>query len=86
MTTTKVTQKSELMETLYSEEIENINACILEGKESIYEKGRIEVPFNKVFDSEKKYTHYNLIQIADIFESYSWYVKVIESDEIFDFS
>ena len=83
---TKVTQKTELLELLYSKEVELINACILEGKESIYENGKIQIPFDKVLSSEKKYTRDNMIQIADIFEEQGWYVKIIEADGMFDFS
>ncbi len=84
--TTKITQKNDLLELLYSKEVEVINGCILEGKESIYENGKIQIPFDKVLCGEKKYTRDNLIQIADIFENYGWYVKIIESESVFDFS
>jgi hypothetical protein len=86
MPTTKITQKAEMMELIYSREVEIINACILEGKESIYENGKIHIPFDKVLSSDKKYTRDNLIQIADIFENYGWYVKIIETEGVFDFS
>jgi len=81
--TTKITQKNELLELLYSREVELINACILENKDSIYENGKIHIPFSKVLNSEKKYSHDNLIQIADIFEECGWYVKIIGSEEVF---
>jgi hypothetical protein len=86
MPTTKITQKIELLELIYSKEVEIINAWILESKESIYENGNIHIPFDKVLNSDKKYTRDNLIQIADIFENHGWYVKIIEAEEAFDFS
>ena len=86
MPTTKITQRTELLELLYSKEIEIINACILECKESIYENGKIHIPFDKVLNSEKQYTRDNLIHIADIFEDNGWYVKIVESEGVFDFS
>ena len=86
MPTTKITQRVELLELLYSKEVEIINAFILEGKESLYENGIIHIPFEKVLNSEKKYTRENLIQIADIFEDSGWYVKIVESEGVFDFS
>jgi hypothetical protein len=84
--TTKITQKTDLLELLYSKEVEIINACILDGKDSIYENGKIQIPYDKVLSEGKKYTRDNLIQIADIFEKYGWYVKIIESESVFDFS
>lgn len=84
--TTNITPKSELMELLYSKETEIINACILEGKDIIYENGEINIPFDKALNSEKKYTRDNLIAIADIFENYGWRVEILESDRIFYFS
>lgn len=84
--TTKITQKTNLLELLYSKEVKNINTCIFDGKESIYEHGKIQILFDKVLSNEKKYTRDNLVQIVDIFENYGWYVKIIESEGIFDFS
>ena len=85
--TTKITQKTELLELLYSEEIEIINTFINEGKAGMYENGKIEIPFDKVFINGKDYTRENLIHIADIFENFGgWYVKINESEEVFDFS
>ena len=86
MPTIKITQRTELLELLYSREVELINACILECKENMYGDGNIHIPFAKVLNSEKKYTRNNHIQIADIFEEYGWYVKIVESEEEFDFS
>lgn len=86
MPTTKITQRTELLELLYSKEVETINACILECKDNMYENGKIDIPFDKVLNGEKKYTHENLVQIADIFEEHGWYVKIIEAEGIFDFS
>ena len=86
MPTTKITQRTELLELLYSKEVETINAFILEGKESMYENGIIHIPFDKVLNNEKKYTRDNMIQIADIFENSGWYVKIVESEGVFDFS
>jgi hypothetical protein len=86
MPTTKITQRTELLELLYSKEVETINACILECKECMYEDGKIHIPYDKVLNSEKKYTRENLIHIADIFENSGWYVKIIESEGVFDFS
>ena len=83
MPTTKITQRIELLELLYSKEVETINASILECKESMYENGKIHIPFDKVLNSEKKYSHDNLIQIADIFEEHGWYVKIVGAEEIF---
>ena len=84
--TTKITQKIELLEILYSREIETINAFILESKDHLYENGIIQIPFDKVLNGEKKYTRNNLIQIADIFENHGWYVKITESEGVLDFS
>jgi hypothetical protein len=84
--TTKITQKNELLELLYSREVETVNAFILESKDSLYENGMIQIPFDKVLNNEKKYSRSNLIQIADIFENYGWYVKITESEGVFDFS
>ncbi len=84
--TTKITQKIELLEILYSREVETINAFILESKDNLYENGIIQIPFDKVLNNEKIYTRNNLIQIADIFENHGWYVKITESEGIFDFS
>jgi hypothetical protein len=83
MPTTKITQRIELLELLYSKEVETINASILECKECMYEEGKIHIPFDKVLNTEKKYSHDNLIQIADIFEEHGWYVKIIGSEETF---
>jgi hypothetical protein len=84
--TTKITQKTELLELIYCKEIEVINACILEGKESFYEIGSINIPFDKVLNNDKKYTRNNLIQIADVFENHGWYVKILEAEGTFNFS
>jgi len=84
--TTKITQKNELLELLYSREVETVNAFILESKDSLYENGMIQIPFVKVLNNEKKYSRSNLIQIADIFENHGWYVKITESEGVFDFS
>lgn len=86
MTTVKITTRNELMESLYSKETENINACILEGKEEFYEKRRIEIPFDKTLIGEKQYSRDHLTDIADIYENYGWRVEVYESDRKFYFS
>jgi hypothetical protein len=86
MPITKITQRIELLELIYSKEVEIINACVLECKDSMYENGIIHIPFDKVLNGEKKYTRENLIQIADIFEENGWYVKIVESEGVFDFS
>lgn len=86
MPTTKITQRTELLELLYSKEVETINACILECKENMYENGKIHITFDKVLNSEKQYSHDNLIQIVDIFEEHGWYVKIIGAEEKFIFS
>ena len=84
---TKITQKTDLLELLYSEEIEIINTYIHEGKAEMYENGKIEISFDKVFKNDKEYTRDNLIHIADIFENFGgWYVKINESEESFSFS
>lgn len=84
--TTKITQRIELLELLYSKEVETINASILGCKDCMYEDGKIHIAFDKVLNSEKKYSHDNLIQIADIFEEHGWYVKIIRAEETFIFS
>lgn len=86
MPTTKITQKTDLLELLYSKEIEMINAFILEEKQSLYENGKIQLSFDKVLCSDKKYSRDNLIQIADVFENHGWYVKIVESEGTFNFS
>jgi hypothetical protein len=84
--TTKITKRKELLELLYSKEVETINASILECKDCMYQDGKIHIPFDKVLNGEKNYSHDNLIQIADIFEEHGWYVKIIGSEETFIFS
>jgi|WetSurMetagenome_2_1015567.scaffolds.fasta_scaffold272893_2 hypothetical protein len=76
----------DILEQLYSKEIENIIAVIETEKESLIENRAIFVHFDKVLSAEKKYERFNLIQIADIFENYGWYVKIVEEESLFDFS
>jgi len=81
-----ITKKDDILEQLYSKEIENINAIIETEKGSLVENQSIFIHFDKALISEKKYERFNLVHIADIFESYGWYVKIIEEENIFDFS
>lgn len=78
--------RNDILEKIYSKEIENINAVIEAEKTSLMENRAISIHFDKVLSPETKHERFNLYHIADVFESHGWYVKIIEEDGFFDFS